>query len=162
MPFHFEDFDQECSTLTVEELQTKWEYYTRQIAGAGTSTGVASLALVPSFGLSAMGVAISAPIIHNARKKREILEKHFKRHNVEPVTRKRDVVGSTTVSATVGILTLGAGFGAADALASWGAEYAIQAVTENSMGIKAALHVAGEGVTTAAEHTYTKHGLDGQ
>ena len=157
MPFDFKAYDAKCNGLTPEELQREWEHYTRLISGASTSTAVSGLAVPFTMGVSTIGVALAAPAIHNARKKREIIEKHLQKHNATHVTRKRDVLGSMAVSGTIGVVTLGVGTMGADAVATAGAEHGISAVVENELAIKVVTHAALDGVGMGIEHAHTNH-----
>lgn len=123
MPFDFKKYDEKCYGLSVEELQREWQHYTRLITGAATSTTVSGLALPLTMGVSTIGIALAAPAIHNARLKREIVERHLNRHNTTHVTRKRDVLGGAAISGTIGVVTLGVGTLGADAIAAQGAEH---------------------------------------
>ena len=100
---------------------------------------------------------MSAPAIHNARKKREIIEGHLRRHGTTHHTRKRDVLGSVAVSGTIGVVTLGVGAMGTDALATAGAEHGISAVVENEMAIKIVSHAALDGADMMVEHAHTNH-----
>ncbi|RYP53484.1 hypothetical protein DL768_001521 [Monosporascus sp. mg162] len=155
MPFDFKAYDAKCNGLTPEELQREWEHYTRLISGASTSTAVSGIAVPFTLGVSTIGVAMAAPAIHNARKKREIIEKHLQKHGRTHVTRKRDVVGSMAVSGTIGIVTLGVGTAGADAVATAGAEHGISAIVENDTAIKIVTHAALDGVGMGIEHAHT-------
>lgn len=157
MPFDFNAYDQKCNGLTVEELQREWEHYTRLISGAATSTAVSGVAIPFTLGISTIGVAMAAPAIHNARKKREIVERHLNKFNATHHTRKRDVLGSMAVSGTIGVVTLGVSSFGADAIATAGAEHGIQAVVANETAIKIATHAALDGAGLAAEHAHTDH-----
>ncbi|RYP71339.1 hypothetical protein DL770_008146 [Monosporascus sp. CRB-9-2] len=157
MPFDFKAYDAKCNGLTPEELQREWEHYTRLISGASTSTAVSGLAVPFTLGVSTIGVAMAAPAIHNARKKRDIIEKHLQKHGRTHVTRKRDVVGSMAVSGTIGIVTLGVGTAGADAVATAGAEHGISAIVENETAIKIVTHAALDGVGMGIEHAHTSH-----
>ncbi|KAI1638225.1 hypothetical protein F4809DRAFT_600864 [Biscogniauxia mediterranea] len=72
MPFDFKKYDEKCAGLTAEQLQLEWNRYTRLITSASTSTAVSGAAVPATFGVSAVGVALAAPALHNARKKRTI------------------------------------------------------------------------------------------
>lgn len=157
MPFDFKKYDEKCNGLTPEELQREWQHYTRLITGAATSTSVSGLALPLTMGVSGIGIALSAPAIHNARKKRDIVEKHLNKFNMTHVTRKRDVLGGVAVSGTIGVVTLGVGTLGADAIASQGAEHGIAAIVENELAIKVVTHAALDGAGLAVEHAHTNH-----
>uniref|UniRef100_A0A8H7KAC4 Uncharacterized protein n=1 Tax=Bionectria ochroleuca TaxID=29856 RepID=A0A8H7KAC4_BIOOC len=157
MPFDFKKYDQKCAALTAEELQREWQHYTRLITGAATSTTVSGLAIPLTAGVSTIGVALAAPAIHNARKKRDIIERHLNRHNTTHQTRKRDVLGGVAVSGTIGVVTLGVGTLGADAIAAQGAEHGISAIVENETAIKVVSHVALDGVGLGIEHAHTNH-----
>ncbi|KAK6207967.1 hypothetical protein QIS74_13048 [Colletotrichum tabaci] len=157
MPFDFKAYDAKCLGLTPEELQREWEHYTRLISGASTSTAVSGLAIPFTLGVSTIGVAMAAPAIHNARKKRDIIERHLQRHGATHVTRKRDVLGSMAVSGTIGVVTLGVGTAGADAIATAGAEHGISAIVENDTAIKVVTHAALDGVGMGVEHAHTSH-----
>ncbi|KAL2018092.1 hypothetical protein VTK56DRAFT_1278 [Thermocarpiscus australiensis] len=157
MPFDFKAYDAKCAAMTPEELQLEWQHYTRLISGASTSTAVSGLAVPLTLGVSLIGVGVSAPAIHNARKKREIIEKHLQRHGTTHHTRKRDVLSSVALSRTIGAVTLGVGAAGADAIATAGAEHGISAVVENEMAIKIVTHAALDGAGMAVEHAYTDH-----
>lgn len=155
MPFDFKKYDEKCNGLTPEELQREWQHYTRLITGAATSTSVSGLALPLTMGVSSIGIALSAPAIHNARKKRDIVEKHLNKYNMTHVTRKRDVLGGVAVSGTIGVVTLGVGTLGADAVAAQGAEHGIAAIVENDLAIKVVTHAALDGAGFAVEHAHT-------
>lgn len=157
MPFDFKKYDQKCAALTAEELQREWQHYTRLITGAATSTTVSGLAIPLTAGVSTIGVALAAPAIHNARRKRDIIERHLNRHNTTHQTRKRDVLGGVAVSGTIGVVTLGVGTLGADAIAAQGAEHGISAIVENETAIKVVSHVALDGVGLGIEHAHTNH-----
>ncbi|CAH0003439.1 unnamed protein product [Clonostachys byssicola] len=157
MPFDFKKYDQKCAALTAEELQREWQHYTRLITGAATSTTVSGLAIPLTAGVSTIGVALAAPAIHNARRKRDIIERHLNRHNTTHQTRKRDVLGGVAVSGTIGVVTLGVGTLGADAIAAQGAEHGISAIVENETAIKVISHVALDGVGLGIEHAHTNH-----
>ncbi|CAH0046955.1 unnamed protein product [Clonostachys solani] len=157
MPFDFKKYDQKCAALTAEELQREWQHYTRLITGAATSTTVSGLAIPLTAGVSTIGVALAAPAIHNARKKRDIIERHLNRLDTTHQTRKRDVLGGVAVSGTIGVVTLGVGTLGADAIAAHGAEHGISAIVENETAIKVVSHVALDGVGLGIEHAHTNH-----
>ncbi|KAK6337246.1 hypothetical protein TWF718_010027 [Orbilia javanica] len=157
MPFDFQKYDAKCAAMTPSELQLQWEHYTRLISGAATSTAVSGVALPLTMGVSVVGVALAAPAIHNARKKREIIEKHLNNHGTSHVTRKRDVLTSVAISGTVGVVTMGASSLAADAVTSHAANYGIQQVVENELAVKVGTHVAFDAAAMAGEHAHTEH-----
>ncbi|KAH7116551.1 hypothetical protein B0J13DRAFT_599993 [Dactylonectria estremocensis] len=157
MPFDFKKYDEKCNGLTPEELQREWQHYTRLISGAATSTAVSGIAVPFTLGVSTIGVAMAAPAIHNARKKREIIEKHLNKHAATHVTRKRDVLGSMAFSGTIGVVTLGVGTMGAEAVASTGAEHGISAIVNNETAIKVVTHAALDGAGMAVEHAHTSH-----
>jgi hypothetical protein len=90
MPFDFKDYEKKCRTMSSEELQMEWENYTRQIAGASTSTAASILLSVPTCGISLIGIGLSAPRLHNARKKRAIIEESLEARGTTAVTRIRE------------------------------------------------------------------------
>ncbi|GKT53964.1 hypothetical protein ColTof3_01303 [Colletotrichum tofieldiae] len=145
MPFDFKAYDAKCNGLTPEELQREWEHYTRLISGASTSTAISGIAVPFTLGVSTIGIAMAAPAIHNARKKREIIERHLQKYGMTHLTRKRDVLGSMAVSGTIGVVTLGVGTAGADAIATAGAEHGISAIVENDTAIKVVTHAALDG-----------------
>ncbi|KAH7196338.1 uncharacterized protein B0J16DRAFT_325831 [Fusarium flagelliforme] len=157
MPFDFKAYDQKCQGLTLEELQREWQHYTRLISGAATSTAVSGCAIPLTLGVSTIGVAMAAPAIHNARKKREIIERHLNRLNSTHQTRKRDVLGSMAVSGTIGVVTLGVGTMGAEAVATAGAEHGIQSIVANETAIKIVSHAALDGAGMMVEHKHTDH-----
>ncbi|EFQ25093.1 uncharacterized protein GLRG_00237 [Colletotrichum graminicola M1.001] len=157
MPFDFKAYDAKCNGLTPEELQREWEHYTRLISGAATSTAVSGITIPFTMGVSTIGVAMAAPAIHNARKKREIIESHLQKYGLTHLTRKRDVLGSMAVSGTIGVVTLGVGSMGADAVATTGAEHGISALVENETAIKVVTHAALDGAGLGIEHAHTNH-----
>ncbi|CAG7561071.1 unnamed protein product [Fusarium equiseti] len=157
MPFDFKAYDQKCQGLTLEELQREWQHYTRLISGAATSTAVSGCAIPLTLGVSTIGVAMAAPAIHNARKKREIIERHLNRLNSTHHTRKRDVLGSMAVSGTIGVVTLGVGTMGAEAVATAGAEHGIESIVANETAIKIVSHAALDGAGMMVEHKHTDH-----
>lgn len=100
--FGFEQFDELCGTLDSHELQLKWQHYTRSMSAASTSTAVATLAIGPTGGVSAIGAMIAGPLLHNARKKRQIIERHMNSRGLKPETRNKDIYIPMAVSGTIG------------------------------------------------------------
>lgn len=148
MPFDFEAYDTKCQGFTPDELQREWQHYTRLISGAATSTAVSGIAIPFTLGISLIGVALAAPSIHNARKKRAIIKKHLNKHDMTHRTRFRDVAGSMALSGTIGVVTLGVG--------SSGAEV-VSAVIENEVAAKVVSHAALDGAGLVVEHAHTDH-----
>lgn len=148
MPFDYAEYQAKCNTLSTEQLQKEWENYTRQIAGGATSTATSVLFSPLTAGISLVGLGLSAPRIHNARKKREIIEKGLQQRGTTHSTRTRDVAGSMAVSGTIAVATLGLAGPLADAAAGEavgkGVEYAIA-------------HVALDGVGAGIEHLHDGH-----
>lgn len=115
--FRFAEFDTLCGELDGEQLQLKWQHYTRALSAASTSTAVATLAAGPTGGVSMIGAMIAGPLIHNARKKRQIIERHMKTKGIEPETRNKDIYGPMGFSAVLGGATMGVGSVGAELLA---------------------------------------------
>ncbi|KAH7324412.1 hypothetical protein B0I35DRAFT_161448 [Stachybotrys elegans] len=157
MPFDFEAYDEKCNGLTQEQLQREWNHYTRLITGAATSTTISSIAIVPTLGVSIIGVALAAPSIHNARKKREILDRHLQRLGTRHETRTRDVLGSMAFTSAINVLTLGFSTMGASQISEIGAEYAISAIIENEVATKAVTHAAFDGAGMLVEKAHTDH-----
>ncbi|CAG8955788.1 hypothetical protein HYFRA_00011657 [Hymenoscyphus fraxineus] len=107
MPFDYVQYQQKVNTLSTEQLQKEWENYTRQIAGGATSTATSVLFSPVTGGVSLIGLGLSAPRIHNARKKREIIEAGLQARGATHNTRKRDVVAPMAVAGAISGLTLG-------------------------------------------------------
>lgn len=74
MPFDFKEYQTKCDGMSTEQLHKEWENYTRQVSGGATSTATSVLFAPVTGGISLVGLGLSAPKIHNARKKREIIE----------------------------------------------------------------------------------------
>lgn len=144
--FKFDEFDALCGELDGEQLQLKWQHYTRALSAASTSTAVATLAAGPTGGVSMIGAMIAGPLIHNARKKRQIIERHMSIRGIEPETRNKDIYGPMGFSAVLGGATMGVG--------SLGAELlAVDTMT------KIVSHAALDAGVTAAEdkHSQREH-----
>ncbi|KAH7382876.1 hypothetical protein BKA64DRAFT_171953 [Cadophora sp. MPI-SDFR-AT-0126] len=148
MPFDFDTYQSKCENLTPEQLHREWENYTRQISGGATSTATAVLFSPLTAGISLVGLGLSAPRIHNARKKRAIIEAKLQAHGQTHNTRKRDVIAPMAISGTIGGLTLGLAGPGADLIAGEavgkGAEYA-------------AAHVALDATGAVIEHKHDEH-----
>lgn len=144
--FRFDEFDALCGELDGEQLQLKWQHYTRALSAASTSTAVATLAAGPTGGVSMIGALLAGPLIHNARKKRQIIEHHMSIRGIEPETRNKDIYGPMGFSAVLGGATMGVG--------SLGAELlAVDTMT------KIVSHAAIDAGVTAAEdkHSQREH-----
>lgn len=148
MPFNYAEYQNKTSQMSTEQLQKEWENYTRQIAGGATSTATSVLFSPLTAGISLMGLGLSAPRIHNARRKREIIEKGLQERGSTHDTRTKDVVGSMALSGAISVATLGLAGPLADAAAGEavgkGAEYAVA-------------HLALDGVGEAIEHKHGGH-----
>lgn len=136
MPFDFKKYDAKCEAMNADQLHLEWQHYTRLISGASTSTAVSGIAVPFTLGVSTIGIAVAAPAIHNARKKRAIIEKHLQKHGSTHSTRKRDVLGPMAVSSTIGVVTLGVGAVGADVIGQAGAEQGISMIVENELAGK--------------------------
>ncbi|QDS72875.1 hypothetical protein FKW77_007498 [Venturia effusa] len=157
MPFDFKKYDAKCNAMDVDQLHLEWQHYTRLIAGASTSTAVSGLAVPFTFGVSTIGVAVAAPAIHNARKKREIIEKHLQKLGTTHDTRKRDVLGPMAVSSTIGVVTLGVGAVGADVIGQAGVEHGVNMIVENELAVKATTHLALDAAVVGAEHHHAEN-----
>jgi hypothetical protein len=107
MPFDYDKYQEKCNGMTTEQLQKEWENYTRQMSSGATSTATSILFMPVTGGFSAVGIGLSAPRIHNARKKREIIEAGLKARGTTHHTRTGDVLAPMAVSGIIGGLTLG-------------------------------------------------------
>ncbi|KXJ87572.1 hypothetical protein Micbo1qcDRAFT_208188 [Microdochium bolleyi] len=138
MPFDYEDYDAKCALMSADELQRQWNHYTRLISGGATTTTISGVAAIPTGGVSTIGIVYAGPAIHNARKKREIIDRHFARLGGVHRTRKRDVLTGVVFSGTVGMASMGTGSWGAENIMEHGVdkayEKAVEAVTEASLG----------------------------
>lgn len=148
MPFDYKEYQKKCDGLTTEQLQAEYENYTRQLAGGATSTATSVLFSPFTAGISLVGLGLSAPRVHNARKKREIIEAGLQARGQTHITRKRDVIAPVAVAGTLSGLTLG--------LAGPGADMIAGQVVGHGMGYAAA-HVALDATGAVAEHKHDKH-----
>jgi hypothetical protein len=160
MPFDFDTYDEKCSEMSPEELSREWNHYTRLITGSSTSTTISGLALPFTLGISGIGILIGSAGIHNARKKRAIIDRHLARHQEQHRTRVRDVMGSMMFSGAVGVATLGVGGWGAEALMAEGLEHGVVTMADE-MAVKAVAHAAADGAGLALEHNL-HHGLKEQ
>lgn len=135
MPFDYDTYQKKCNVMTKEQLQKEWENYTRQISAGATGTATSVLLMPYTGGLSAVGLGVSAPRIHNARKKREIIEASLQAQGATPHTRKRDVLAAVGVSGAVSGLTLG--------IVAPGADMAVGAAFHHSVEYAAAQAALG-------------------
>ncbi|RKF64674.1 hypothetical protein OnM2_017066 [Erysiphe neolycopersici] len=107
MPFDYASYKKKCDSLTTEELQLEWQNYTRQLS-SGATLSASSVLLSPlTSGISLIGLGISVPQLHNARKKRAIVGNKMKSYGVGPRTRRRDVIIPAAISMTASGLTFG-------------------------------------------------------
>jgi len=114
MPFDFVDYEKKCNGMTTEQLDKEWNNYTRQIAGGSTSTATSVLLSVFTGGVSLIGLGLSAPRIHNARKKREIIQAGLEARGTTHHTRAKDVLLPMAVVGAAGGITLGLGVSGAE------------------------------------------------
>lgn len=156
MPFDFKKFDAKCANMSIDELQREWQHYTRLISGSATSTAVSGAAIPFTLGVSAIGVGLAAPAIHNARKKREIIERHLQRLGTTHHTRKRDVLTPMAISGTVGLVTLGVASGGAGAITNAAIEHGITSIAANEIAVEATIHLAVGGVAMAGEEHHMR------
>ncbi|KAG9231970.1 hypothetical protein BJ875DRAFT_353295, partial [Amylocarpus encephaloides] len=148
MPFDYARYQQKVNHLSTEELQLEWENYTREIAGgsAGTASSVVMAPLTG--GVSLIGLGLSAPKIHNARKKREIIEAGLKSRGADHTTRKRDIAAPVAITAGVSVLTFG--------LATPGAEMLGGEVGAKGVEYVVA-HAALDGAAAVGERKHGQH-----
>jgi len=148
MPFDYEEYQKKCNTLTTEQLHKEWANYSRQISGGATSTATSVLFSPLTAGISLVGLGLSAPRIHNARKKREIIEAGLQARGTTHNTRKRDVIGPMAIAGTLGGLTLGLAGPGADMIAGEVVGHGIE---------YAASHVALDATGAVIEHGHDEH-----
>ncbi len=138
MPFDYDEYQKKCDGLTIEQLHAEYENYTRQLAGGATSTATSVLFSPFTAGISLVGLGLSAPRVHNARKKREIIEAGLQARGATHHTRKRDVIAPMAVAGTLGTITLGLAGPGADMIAGevvgHGVEYAASHVVLDATG----------------------------
>jgi len=133
----------------------EWNHYTRLISGSAASTTLAGSAVIFTAGVSLIGVAIGSAGIHNARKKRKIIEQHLARYREKPTTRMQDVMGSAAFNGAVGITTLGLGTLGAEKVLELGIEHGVFGGAAET-GVKVATGVVVNGVNVAADDRYHK------
>ncbi|KAH8805540.1 hypothetical protein F5884DRAFT_799761 [Xylogone sp. PMI_703] len=148
MPFDYEAYQKKCNELSTEELHREWENYTRQLAGGATSTTTSVLFAPLTAGISLLGLGLSAPRVHNARKKREIIEAGLQARGTTHNTRKRDVVAPMAIAGTISGLTLGLAGPGADLIAGEAVGHGVE---------YAASHVALDATGAVLEHKHDAH-----
>ncbi|EUC28170.1 hypothetical protein COCCADRAFT_109852 [Bipolaris zeicola 26-R-13] len=139
--------------MSVERLRLEWNHYTRLITGSATSTTISGLAAPFTGGISLVGVMIGSTGIHNARKKRAIIDCHLARYEEQHKTRVRDVVGSMAFSGALGVATLGVGSMGADVALTEGIIHGVLDSTDGTE-VKVATHIVADGVGLAIEHKH--------
>jgi hypothetical protein len=147
MPFDYDEYQKKCDGLTTQQLHAEYANYTRQLAGGATSTATSVLFSPFTAGISLVGIGLSAPRVHNARKKREIIQAGLEARGETHQTRKRDVLAPVAVAGTLSGLTLG--------LAGPGADMIAGQVVGHGMEY-AASHAALDATGAALEHTHDK------
>ncbi|KAE8445582.1 hypothetical protein EG329_013215 [Mollisiaceae sp. DMI_Dod_QoI] len=166
MPFDFKEYQTKCDSMSTEQLHKEWENYTRQMSGGATSTATSVLFAPVTGGISLVGLGLSAPKIHNARKKREIIEAGLKARGTTHNTRKRDVIAPMAVghpleaafrylnvalalvTGAISGLTLGLAGPAANAMAGQVVGHGVEYATA---------HVALDAGGSVIEHQHGKH-----
>lgn len=118
--------------MTTQQLNKEWENYTRQISSGATGTTTSVLAAPFTAGISLVGLGVSAPQIHNARKKREIIEAALQNQGTTHKTRTRDVVGAMALTGGIGGLTMGLMPSGGDILVTNGVEIAVAQTVDSS------------------------------
>lgn len=134
--------------MTKEQLHAEWDNYTRQISGGATSTATSVLLSPLTAGVSLVGLGISAPRIHNARKKREIIEAGLQARGTVHHTRVRDVVAPMAISGAISGLTLGIAGPGVDVVGAAAVQHGVEIV---------ATQAALEATASIAEKTYEVH-----
>lgn len=153
MPFDFDEYNEKCSQMSLEQLNLEWNHYTRLISGSAASATLGGSALVFTAGVSLIGVAIGSAGFYNARKKRQIIKRHLDQK--QPITRKRDVIGSAAFNGVVGLTTLGLGTLGAEKVIELGIEHGVSGGAAET-GVKIATGVVVNGVNVAADDRYHK------
>lgn len=156
MPFDFANYQKKCDGLSIEELQKEWENYTRQISGAATSTAASVLFSPLTAGVSLVGLGLSAPRIHNARKKREIIEAGLQARGTTHHTRPVDVIAPIAITGTISGLTLG--------LVAPGVDVAAGAIVQRGVEYAAtqgALEATGSAIESGLHARNKKASVDG-
>lgn len=148
MPFDFSAYQKKCDGMTKEQLHAEWDNYTRQISGGATSTATSVLLSPLTAGVSLVGLGISAPRIHNARKKREIIEAGLQARGTVHHTRTRDVVGPMALTGAISGLTLGIAGPGADVVGAAAIQHGVEVV---------ATQMALEATASVAEKAYEIH-----
>ena len=120
MPFDFDAYQKKCNGMTTEELNKEWDNYTRQIAGGSTSTATSILLSGITGGVSLIGLGFSAPRIHNARKKREIIQAGLDARGTTHHTHAKDVLIPMAMVGAAGAITVGLGVSGAELIPNSG------------------------------------------
>lgn len=120
MPFDFDEYQKKCNGMTTEQLNEEWDSYTRQIAAGSTSTAASILLSVFTGGVSLVGLGFSAPRIHNARKKRVIIEAGLEARGTTHHTHAKDVLIPMATAGACSGLTLGLGISGAEFIPTTG------------------------------------------
>lgn len=111
-------------------------------------------------GIALIGVAMAAPSLHEAHRKREIVKKHLNKHHETHHTNIYDVLGSMAVSGTISAVTLGLGAGV-DAIAIACVEAGTEAIVIACMetGTEAVATACVGAGTEAVASACVEHGL---
>lgn len=147
--YKFVEFDAQCSELDADQLQLKWQHYTRALSAASTSTAVSTLTTRPTGAISMIGAMIAGPLIHNASKKRDIVQRHMESKGSAPDTRNEGIYGPAALSEMPGRASAGVGSVRAEA-------QALDTVTE------LVSHVVLDGALAKAENKHMARGPSGR
>jgi len=129
--------------MTKEQLHAEWDNYTREISAGATSTATSVLLSPLTAGISLVGLGISAPRIHNARKKREIIDAGLHARGTVHHTHVRDVVAPMAISGAISGLSLGIAGPAVNVAGAAAVQHGVGVVATNA-ALAATAHVAAK------------------
>lgn len=93
--------------MTTEQLRNEWNHYTRQLAGGATSTATSVLLAPMTGGGSLVGLGLGPAKVHNARRKREIIEAGLRAKGTTHQTNKMDVIAPMMFTGAISGVTMG-------------------------------------------------------
>ncbi|KAL0939504.1 uncharacterized protein CTRU02_206114 [Colletotrichum truncatum] len=156
MPFDAEAYDLKCRQMDDNALIARREHYVRQIASSSTGAALRTAAGAATAGLTWLMIPYDAARIHNARRKRKILEKHAIDRGLTIETKCGDVLGPMALGATLGVVAFEGAQMCADMV--MGADGGGSAAESKEAGeaVKGIAHLGLDAGIAAVEHKHAQ------
>ncbi|GKT48476.1 uncharacterized protein ColSpa_08657 [Colletotrichum spaethianum] len=150
MPFDPEAYRLKCAEMPDDVLLARRSHYVRRLASSATGAALHTAAGGFTFGLTWLLVPYDAARIHNARRKRRILEEHALDRGLAVETKRGDVLVPMAAGLALGAVAFEGAAACAELLVDGG-----EGSSEATL-VKGAAHLGLDAAIAAAEQSHAQ------